>query len=489
MGMDQTSLTSNLNGKVKNLLLLFLPISSMRRVIFNNHHLSILLFRKIYVLVFLMGCKYSSENEIIIKNAHFKEDNDLIYQVEIELMDSGEVFIEYHPHEDTSRYYSTLVTGAHVILNLLGLKPGTDYEYIVHVRIKNEKLQSPPLQFHSGELPEGLPELTLRKQSYNFNGFILLKTFFNPGALILIDDQANIVWYHLYDTTTVRAFNYNPEGTILSLVDSSEIEVRNFNDQLIRKINTKSEGIDRLHHDVIQDKEGNVIGLSYTRRIMDLTAIGGEKKDTINGDGIVVFNLKGDKIWEWNVFEHVNPLLDDSLIYLKDDWVHANSINFDLDGNFLLSLRNINQIWKVDRINGEILWKLGIGGDFIPDPQIQFFIHQHDVHINRFGDLMMFDNGLNNRGFSRILSLKIDEKQLRCTPVMDIHLDKEHTTFRMGSARFIDNNHILVCSPKRFMQVTIFNTHGDILWNVLSSKSSYRAIYLDPEILHHHRWF
>jgi hypothetical protein len=487
--MDQTSLTNNLNEKVKNLLILFFPKSSVNRVIFNGHLLIMLLFLMITVLVFLMGCKYSADNEIIIKKAQLKEDNNLIYQVEIETKDSGEVFIEYHRYQDTSRYYSTLVTGNHVILNLLGLKPGTDYEYIVHARVKDEKLQSPPLKFHSGELPEGLPQLTLQKKSYNFNGFILLKTFFNPGALMLIDDQAGIVWYHLYDTTTVRAFNYNPEGTILSLVDSSKIEVRNFNDELIREINTNSKGIDKLHHDAIQDKEGNVIGLSYTRKIMDLTSIGGKKMDTVNGDGIVVFNLKGDKIWGWDVFDHVDPLQHDSLMYLKNDWIHANSINFDQDGNFLLSLRNINQIWKVDRTNGQVLWKLGIGGDFLPGSKNQTFIHQHDVHINRFGDLMMFDNGLNNRGFSRILSLKLYEKQLRWESEIDIHLDKEHTTFRMGSARFIDKDHILVGSPKRFMQISIMDTNGNILWNVLSNKSSYRAIYLDQKILHHHRWF
>jgi len=457
--------------------------------IFTSKLLFIPSFLMTMAFFFLNGCKYISEDEIIIKDAQLKRGNNLIYQVEIELEDSGEIFIEYYQLQDTFRHYSTLLSGDHVIINLIGLKPEKNYEYIVHARIKDEKLQSPPLKFRSGELPEGLPELTLRKKSFNFNGFILLKTFFNPGALILIDDQANVVWYHLYDTTTVRAFNYAPDGTILSLVGISKIEIRNFNDELIQELNTNSAGFDKLHHDLIQDEEGNVIGLSYTRKIMDLTSIGGVKSDTVNGDGIVVFNLKGDKIWEWDVFDHMDPLLDDSLMYLKNDWVHANSINFDQDGNFLLSLRNINQIWKVDRTNGQVLWKLGIGGDFLPHSPKRTFIHQHDVHINRFGDLMMFDNGLINRGFSRILSLKLNEKQLRWKSEIDIHLDKEHTTFRMGSARFIDENHILVSSPKRFMQISIMDTNGNILWNVLSNKSSYRAIYLDPEILHHHKWF
>ena len=441
------------------------------------------------IFFFETGCRFFQENGIVVKKSQLKENNNLIYQVDLILPAVGDVFIEYYQVHDTCRHYSDLFTGKNARISLLGLKPLADYEYIIHARIKEKIYNSKAYKFSSGELPAGLPEFTLRGKSYSFNGFILLKTFFNPGALILIDDNANIRWYHLYDTTTVRAFNLTPDWNILSLVDSSYLEIRNLYDELVHEYQTSSSGIDRFHHDVILDEAKNIIGLSYTRKIMDLTSKGGQKNDTVNGDGIIVLNPDGNKIWEWNVFDHAEPLKDDSLLYLKKDWVHANSINFDQDGNFLLSLRNINQIWKIDRTTGDVLWRFGIGGDFLSKSENLRFIHQHDVHINRFGDLMMFDNGLINRGFSRILSFKYNKNLNHWEPVLNIKLDKDHTTFRMGSARFIDNEHILVSSPKRFMQISVINTGGEILWNVMSNKSSYRAIYLEPGILYKRKWF
>ena len=41
------------------------------------------------------------------------------------------------------------------------------------------------------------------------------------------------------------------------------------------------------------------------------------------------------------------------------DYVHANSIDVDRDGNLLVSARNTSTIYKIDRTTGAILWRLG----------------------------------------------------------------------------------------------------------------------------------
>ncbi len=441
-------------------------------------------------LIFTAACAGKEDQVIIHRNAQFTPNHSLIYQVTLGLKEQGDVFIEYYDPAEGNRHFSALYhVDQEESIFLTGLKARTEYHYIIHARIRGNTYKSRTYTFITEELPNGLPVLTLEKNNFTFDGYILLKTFYNPGAFVLVDKNADIVWYHLYDRTTVRAFNFTQDQTILSLVDSSEIEYIGLNGALVRQFSTQSAGIDKIHHDITGNSKGQTVVLTYHENILDLSGVGGQKSDTILGDGIVVFDDIGQKAWEWNIFDHADPLRDDSILYLKSDWSHGNSISFDPEGNYLLSLRNLNQVWKIDHQSGEVLWRFGINGDIKPATPEAIFIHQHDVHINRFGDLMMFDNGLHQRGFSRIISFKMDEDKTLWEPVLNLELDQEHTTFRMGSARFIDDQHLLVSSPKRHMKLSIINTKGDIVWSVKSDKSSYRAIYLEREVLDNKRWF
>ncbi len=150
-------------------------------------------------------------------------------------------------------------------------------------------------QFQTGALPEGLPGLTLNKNNYSFDGYILLKTFFDPGAVLMIDNNAEVVWYHMYDQTTVRAFNFSPDQKILSLTDSSTIEYLDLFGNIQNQVKTKPLGIEKLHHDILMDSAGLTYGLTYTHKIVDLSSKGGLKNDTIVGDGIVAISPDGDK--------------------------------------------------------------------------------------------------------------------------------------------------------------------------------------------------
>ena len=456
----------------------------------NNRFKNIATIPVFYSVILLFGCSEYSHESITIEKAGFFKNHSLIFQINVKLDKPGDLFIEYSAEGDSNNLYTSLFKNQdHVDFHLTGLKPETNYQYVIHAKIDDKKIKSKTGQFQSGTLPSGLPKLTLKKRDYLFDGYILLKTFYDPGALLMVDNNADIVWYHIYDQTIVRAFNLSPDQKILSLTDSSTLEYLNLLGEIQNHIKTRSQGIDKLHHDVLMDSSGLTYGLTYNYKLMDLSSMGGLKNDTIMGDGIVAFSPDGKRIWDWDIFDHADPLQDDSINYLKDDWSHANTINLDSDGNILLSFRNLNQIWKIDRITGGVVWKTGIHAEFTSSANELDFIHQHDVHINRYGHLMMFDNGNNERGFSRILSIKLDKSRKQWQPVLNLKLNKDHQTFRMGSARYIDDKHILVGSPKRHMQISIIDEEGKILWNTISDKSSYRAIYINPEIIKHKKWF
>lgn len=158
------------------------------------------------------------------------------------------------------------------------------------------------------------------------------------------------------------------------------------------------------------------------------------------------------------------------------------------DGHYLVSFRDFSQIWKIHSKTGDIIWKLGRDGDFRINGT-EWFLKQHDAHISPDGYLIVFDNGNHLRGYSRILALNVDEQNFTCFPVIGISLGTLQTTFRMGSVQMIDSEHMLVCSPKKILNLTVYTANGDIVWEASGTKDSYKAYYLPKEKIENSRWF
>jgi hypothetical protein len=75
------------------------------------------------------------------------------------------------------------------------------------------------------------------------------------------------------------------------------------------------------------------------------------------------------------------------------DYFHINSVDEDADGNLLISGRNTDAIYKVDRRTGRIDWRLGgRRSDFTPGPGARFAF-QHDAEWQPGGRISIFDNG------------------------------------------------------------------------------------------------
>ena len=95
-----------------------------------------------------------------------------------------------------------------------------------------------------------------------------------------------------------------------------------------------------------------------------------------------------ETIWEWRICEHYTP--PDPY----DGWSHVNTIEpFPGERAVLLSVRNQDVLLRVDRDTGEIDWILGWGGDFAMAPEDRF-VRQHAPEILDNGEILLFDNGL-----------------------------------------------------------------------------------------------
>ena len=189
----------------------------------------------------------------------------------------------------------------------------------------------------------------------------------------------------------------------------------------------------------------------------------------------------GTKIWEWDIYGHVNPLEYEDIYKMRKDWSHGNSLAFDKDGNYLVSFRNFHQVWKINSSTGEIIWKLGKGGDFDIDPSLYFY-SQHAAHLNLFDEVMLFDNGGSDRKTSRALSFRIENDGKIYPGQINVSLPANLFSFKEGSVYLIENDKLLFCSTRtNYIVITDFD--GNILWKLRTSDDYYRATYIEASDL------
>jgi hypothetical protein len=97
------------------------------------------------------------------------------------------------------------------------------------------------------------------------------------------------------------------------------------------------------------------------------------------------------------------------------DYVHANSVALDADGNFIVSARLTSAVYKISRRSGRILWRLGgARSDFRLGPGARFY-SQHDARPQPDGTLTLFDNGYPRRKRSRAVTLALDTGRMTAT--------------------------------------------------------------------------
>jgi hypothetical protein len=91
------------------------------------------------------------------------------------------------------------------------------------------------------------------------------------------------------------------------------------------------------------------------------------------------------------------------------DYMHMNAVEVDpTDGNLIVSFRHQDQVVKLDRRSGAVMWRLGGRSSDFPLTDAQRFSHQHFARRNADGTLSLFDNG-NASQRTRLLTFTLDE--------------------------------------------------------------------------------
>jgi hypothetical protein len=182
-------------------------------------------------------------------------------------------------------------------------------------------------------------------------------------------------------------------------------------------------GYEANQHDFKISEDGHALFIGNYYRDVDMSQIveGGDPDARAIEAIIQEFDSAGNLVLEWRSWEHFDILdANEAAVNLKSsliDYVHPNGIEFDSDTSILLSSRHLDEITKIDRRTGEIIWRLGGKKNqfgFINDTI--GFSTQHSITKLENGHILLFDNGnYNAPRFSSAVEYAINEDSMEVT--------------------------------------------------------------------------
>jgi hypothetical protein len=162
-------------------------------------------------------------------------------------------------------------------------------------------------------------------------------------------------------------------------------------------------------HDLQILPNGNFVILGMENITMDLSAynyfgpnhtLSGSSTATVKCGVIQEQDPNKNVVFEWHCKDHYNFSDVDPQWLLSPsnvDWTHLNAVEYDTDGNYMISVRHFNEITKIKRSDSSILWRLGGNANqFTFSNDAQMFIGQHDIRRIANGNITLNDNGRQN---------------------------------------------------------------------------------------------
>lgn len=450
-----------------------------------------------FAMAVVGGCSNKENSGIKEINIGLSNNNELKIKIDVTTNAPAKVYVEYWQDSlGVNNKYSSLIskTGLQHQVLLCNIIPETNYSFNVVTIKDGTKTISKNYTFKSRALPLWLQDMFI----YRCNNLAVLPAVFKeglmlinkretPGVVYIVDYKGRLRWYHMIDGTGFKVTHFTKDNSILSILGKSDeptsygseiLEINLLGDTLLHLKKGQGDFNYTIHHEILKKSSNEIITLIVDKKIMDLSSIGGSQKDTVNGDGILIMNAQGKKLWQWSVFDAIDPLKDKNLLKNKKDWMHANSLNYDKDSNFIISFYNNGQIWKLNARTGQVMWKLGKGGT-VTMQQGSDFSQAHAVHINPSGSLMFFDNGVEKQQ-SEVFAFKINEQNNTASTDLHFKLPKAVYNERMGSAYMINDSLVLCCCSKRHITV-LANKQGVLLWTLETGIPPYRTLFLKKE--------
>jgi hypothetical protein len=182
-------------------------------------------------------------------------------------------------------------------------------------------------------------------------------------------------------------------------------------------------------HDFQVLPNGNVFIAIIDLQVVDMSEIvpGGDPNATVHGFVMQEQDPSHNVVFQWRSWDHfeITEATGIDFTWSFIDYVHFNAFDLDTDGNILISCREMNEITKIDRQTGDILWRMGGSqNEFTLVGDTQWFERQHSVRRTPTGTVTIFDNSaLQAPWESRAVEYDLDEVNKIATLVWEFRDD------------------------------------------------------------------
>lgn len=322
-----------------------------------------------------------------------------------------------------------------------------------------------------------------------------------PKPAMILDANGYLIWYMPVYSQNLLDFKYLPEQQLFSLINyKNQHDIRFMlmdSDFLFVDSFTTSNGILPDLHDFQISAEQTFLLTGLRDSSIDLSnfyfnGVQGSANTKVIGFAVQEFNAQHQLLFQWNSNDHIHPTMaygQYGYAPANFDYCHGNAIEEDLDGGLLLSFRNLNAIYKINRVTGQMEWSLGGKSSSFTFSNDAGFSGQHDIRRLPNGNISLFDNG--NMAappkVSRAVEYSLDTVQWVATKVWEYKFDPGFLSVAMGNHQTTENRLHLVNYGLNFRPNPSFvltNDAGEVLTKLFFQDNvvSYRSFLFDLPI-------
>lgn len=467
---------------------------------------------------------------VIVSNScsnDFVDEDTLLNSIEIS---TGTIYPEFNPgikdyhitslntlkniqitlndYDNTKRIY---INGIRVQNRITTLKLDAGDDIIIQSGSTNDNSTKYTIHY----LPADMPKINLITKNNPSEGYILVSLFelMQTGSrdfsyIAILNNDGFPVFYkripysavfnfkHFRTQNNQNRFSFNTTNNIGKAIILNE----NFEEiQQLDLLPFNNHGAYPTdNHDFLYFNDDHyILPTYYTRENVDMTAYGGSSSVDI-GEFLFQEIQNGQVIFEWDTANYPELLAATDPIYYsqyatasKVDYFHFNSINIDPnDNNYVISARHTNQIYKINRTTGAIMWRFGGNTDNFSLTGNEIISHPHHATILSNGNLLLFDNGVTKTPKqSRIAEFDLNENNMTADLVYE-YTEAGRYLDIMGSAqKLLNGNYFIGWGGNITSQananksdITEVNSSGNIVLDLSFSNQpngftySYRAL-------------
>ncbi len=251
-------------------------------------------------------------------------------------------------------------------------------------------------------------------------------------------------------------------------------------------------------HDFQILPNGNVLIGIRDWQIIDMSKIvpGGDPNAIVYGFVLQEQDPSHNVVFQWRSWDHfeITDAVNIDLTGPIVNYVHWNASEYDTDGNIMISSRSLDEITKIDRQTGDILWRMGGSqNEFTLVGDAQWFTHQHSIRRTPAGTVTIYDNGnFSIPQESRAVEYDLDEVNKIATMVWEFRNDPPRYSSNRGNVQRLPTGNTNISWGNQGIVTEVRNDGTKAFEMFFDTMLTYRAFRLEwdgvvarPELWYH----